>query len=85
MCNSVSHHHHHRPQTTGGPIPGRAPEKAYRVETVTHADGQQEILSVKDTAQTVRQDEVVLRSQPLGFAEHGETPSAETYTESYVA
>ena len=85
MCNSVSHHHHHRPQPAVGPVPGRAPEKAYRVETVTHADGQQEILSVKDTAQTVRQDEVVLRSQPLGFAEHGETPSAEVYTESYVA
>lgn len=63
----------------------RPPQKAYRVETVTDASGHQEILSVRDTAQTVRQDEVVLRSQPLGFAEHGETPSAETYRESYLA
>lgn len=55
------------------------------METLTHPDGQTEILSVRDTAQTVRQDEVVLRSQPYGFAEHGEAPSAETYTESYVA
>ena len=81
MCNTVSHNHHQPPASKAN----RAPEKAYRVETVTDAQGQQEILSVSDTAQSVRQDEVILRSQPLGFAEHGEAPSAETYTESYVA
>ena len=55
------------------------------METVTHADGQTDTLSVKGTAQTVRQDQVVLRQQPMSFAEHGEAPTPEVYTESYVA
>jgi hypothetical protein len=83
MCTTVSHHHHH--QAPARPKNLSAPERAYRVETVTDAQGQQEILSVSATAQTVRQDEVVLRSQPLGFAEHGEAPSPESYKESYIA
>lgn len=85
MCNISSHHPSHN-QSCSVKSPSQRPaEKAYRVETVTDAQGHQEILSVRDTAQTIHQDEVVLRSQPLGFAEHGEAPSAETYKESYVA
>ena len=86
MCNSVQHHH----QRPACPAPRssqaqRPSEKAYRVETVRDSEGNVDILSVKGTEQTVRRDEVVLRSQPYGFAEHGETPSSEVYTESYVA
>lgn len=89
MCNSISHHHHQHNPSAGlkSPTarPNREPQRAYRVETITHADGSRETVSVSGTAQTVRQDEVVLRSQPLGFAEHGEAPSLEQYSESYVA
>lgn len=85
MCNSVSHHHHHAPVPTVKSQPLRAPEKAYRVETITHADGSTELVSVSGTAQTVTRDEVVLRSLPLGFAEHGDKPSEELYGERFVA
>ena len=90
MSNTLAHNHTHshshssRPRFES-PAGNRAPEKAYRVETVRDAEGHTEVLSVRGTTQTVRQDEVVLRSQPLGFGEHGEKPSVETYTESYVA
>ena len=85
MCNISSHHCSHNPPAAPKSQAQRPAQKAYRVETITGSDGRQKILSVRDTAQTVTQDEVVLRSQPLGFAEHGETPSAEGYKESYVA
>lgn len=88
MCNSVSHNHGHSHVHLPAAKPGQPlanPEKAYRVETITHADGSSELVSVSGTAQTITRDEVVLRSLPLGFAEHGEKPSDELFQESYVA
>lgn len=84
MCNTVCNHS----QPAARPAPrqktGRAPEKAYRVESVIKPDGSEEILSVSGTKQTVQQDEVVLRDLPYGLAEHEES-TPELYRERYVA
>lgn len=86
MCNIGTHRHPQQNPSSANKSPaGRTPETAYRVETVTDAEGREQVVAVHKTSQTVRQDQVVLRSQPLAFAEHGEAPSAEVYTESHVA
>ena len=61
MCNSVSHNHGHSHVHLPAAKPGQPlanPEKAYRVETITHADGSSELVSVSGTAQTITRDEV---------------------------
>lgn len=84
MCNTVGHHHHPATQSGVPKAPKRAPEKAYRVETVRGADGSEQILSAKETSQTVRSDELVLREAPYGLDCHN-APSSDVYRESYVA
>jgi IgA Peptidase M64 len=86
MCQLGSQNHRHN---TARPLPpkkisGKAPEAAYRVEVVKDAQGNEEILSVKSTTQTISSDKVLLQSAPYGLDCH-EAPTAETYEESYVA
>lgn len=87
MCNSVGHNHsHHAPVANRNrkPKAEKAPEQAYKVETVVGPDGKEEILSVKGTSQKIKTDEVVLQSAPFGLDCH-EAPTEETYIERYVA
>lgn len=87
MCNSVGHHHNHAHSACTLPkakAQSKAPEQAYRVEVLLDAQGKEEVLSVKGTDQTIKSDEVVLRSGPYGLDCH-DAPSSETYVEKFVA
>lgn len=81
MCNSVQHH---QPQRASLSQPRKAPERAYRVESVVEADGNEQILSVKEAGRKISQDEVVLQSVPFGLDCH-EGESQEVYRERFVA
>ena len=94
MCQTLGHKHHHHhhhhahshatPQKPKAQKAERAPESAYRVETIVNADGTEEILSVKGTSQQIKSDEVVLQSAPYGLSCH-DAPTSETYVEKFVS
>lgn len=84
MCESVCHHSPASPRSPYHSDSARAPEPAYRVESIVKPDGTEEVVSVESTSQTIRSDEVILRDLPYGLAET-ETPSPETFREKYVA
>lgn len=89
MCQTVAHNHTHHHTHTACRLPQKeqlkkAPETAYRVETVRDAQGNEEILSVKSTGQTLTKDEVLLQSTPYSI-DCNEGASQETYVERYVS
>ena len=87
MCNSIAHNHSHPTMVCRTPAPKspkKAPEEAFRVESIRNADGQETVLSVKPTGQKIDQDEVVLQSTPFAMGCDDE-PSKETFVERYVS
>lgn len=84
MCNSIHHHHAHACATPRPKAEKKAPEQAFRVETVRDVQGKEQILSVKATDKQISKDEVVLQSAPFGL-DCSEGATDETYVERYVA
>jgi IgA peptidase M64 len=85
MCNKVHHNHaHHACRTPRPKVEKKAPEQAFRVETVRDAQGNEQILSVKATDKKISKDEVVLQSAPFGL-DCSEGATDETYVERYVS